>query len=401
MEENASPGTEVQLEVPIKITDADAGVNAMFIVAVKGNGSEAFMIDQKTHKITVRDGSMLDREHKDTYHLRLIAKDRGKIILQLEDNSRLKFAILNFMTFQLSGNLSTEAKLTIRIDDINDHTPRFVQMVIHHREGIDISPSSRNKHRGSHKNHTDSHSPKDLPVVIVPETTSIGTSVIRLRAADEDIDNNAAVTYRIFSEAYIPESGTVSKAYTTPHFNIHPLSGEVSVASVLPPETDFILNISATDKGGLEGKTSIKIHIKDVNNHAPHFEKAWYDFSIPEGVYHEHTLGQIQATDDDFGINGNISYSIVQKRDTSSDFPFKILSDGSLMVDGELDREFQEFYTFRIVAEDKGDKPHRTTVDVDVRISDLNDNYPVFYNYDKIIQVSEFLISYLMVLGNA
>ncbi|XP_065213230.1 cadherin-89D isoform X2 [Planococcus citri] len=361
VEENASPGTEVQLEVPLKITDADAGPNAIFIVAVKGNGSEAFMIDQKTHKITVRDGTMLDRETKDTYNLRLIAKDRG--------------------------NLSSEAKLTIRIDDINDHTPRFVQMVIHHREGIDISPSSRNKHRGSSKNHTDSHSPKDLPIVIVPETTAIGISIIRLRAADEDIDNNAAVSYRILSETYIPESGTVSKAYTTPHFTIHPISGEVSVASVLPPETDFILNISATDKGGLEGRTSIKIHIKDVNNHAPHFEKAWYDFSIPEGVYHEHTLGQIQATDDDFGINGNISYSIVQKRDTSSDFPFKMLSDGSLMVDGELDREFQEFYTFRIVAEDRGEKPHRTTVDVDVRISDLNDNYPVFYNYDKIIQV--------------
>lgn len=261
-------------------------------------------------------------------------------------------------------------------------------MVVHHREGIDISPPPRHKIRVSTRNFTDSRdSPKELPIVVVPETTSIGTSVIRLRASDDDLDDNAAVTYRILSETYIPESGTVSKVYTTPHFTIHALSGEVSVVSVLPPETDFILNISATDKGGLEGRTSIKIHIKDVNNHAPHFEKAWYDFSVPEGTYREHILGQIQAVDEDYGINGNISYSLVQKRDTSGDFPFKILPDGMLVVDGELDRELQEFYTFRIIAEDGGEKTHHSTVDVDVRVSDLNDNYPVFYNYDKIIQV--------------
>ena len=64
-----------------------------------------------------------------------------------------------------------------------------------------------------------------------------------------------------------------------------------------------------------------------------------------------------------------------------------IQSDGSLTVEGELDRELQEFYTFRILAEDGGEKPHHTTVDVDIRVSDLNDNYPVFYNYDKLIQV--------------
>lgn len=77
VEENALPGTEVKLENPLKIQDADAGVNALFIVMIKGNGSEAFMIDQKTHRVSVRDGAMLDRESRDAYYLRLIAKDRG------------------------------------------------------------------------------------------------------------------------------------------------------------------------------------------------------------------------------------------------------------------------------------------------------------------------------------
>lgn len=402
MEENSVPGTEVKLEVPLKIQDADAGTNAHFAVYIKGNGSDLFAIDQKTFKISVKDGAVIDREYRDMYYLRLIARDRGNtlIIYYLTTllGSILKhtLALLNaaeahskkyFTIISVLGNLSTEAKLTVHIQDANDHVPRFVQMVIHHREGVEVSPQ-RNRIRTPGRNNSETKEPfKDPPVIIVPETVAVGTLLIRLRANDEDIGDNAVVSYRILSETYIPESGTVTKKYTTPHFAIHPLTGEVSVANVLPPETDFILNVTATDKGGLEGHTSVKIHIKDVNNHAPHFEKAWYDFSIPEGVYRNHVLSQIQAVDEDFGANSNISYSIIQKRDNNADFPFKILSDGSLTVEGELDREMQEFYAFRIMAEDGAEKPLHTTVDVDVRVSDLNDNYPVFYNYDKLIQV--------------
>lgn len=262
-------------------------------------------------------------------------------------------------------------------------------MVIHHREGIDVA-AQRNRVRTSNRDQSNDWkeaAAKDPPIVVVPETIAVGTLVIRLRAADEDAAENAVVTYRILSETYIPESGTVTKKYTSPHFAIHPLTGEVSVANALPPETDFILNVTATDKGGLEGHTSVKMHIDDVNNHAPRFEKAWYDFSIPEGVYRQHLLSRIRATDDDFGANANVTYSILQKRESNTEFPFQITEEGALIVDGELDRELQEFYAFRLIAEDGGEKPLHSTVDVDVRVSDLNDNYPVFYNYDKVIQV--------------
>lgn len=286
----------------------------------------------------------------------------------------------------------------MRVQDANDHFPKFVQMVIHHREGVDVA-AQRNRVRTAGRNQTGDlkeNAIKDPPLVVVPETIAVGTLIIRLRATDDDVGDNAIVTYRILSETYIPESGTVTKKYTTPHFAIHPLTGEVSVANVLPPETDFILNVTATDKGSLEGHTSVKIHIKDVNNHAPHFEKAWYDFSIPEGIYRDHVLSQIQATDEDFGANANITYSILQKRESSTEFPFKINYDGALIVDGELDRELQEFYAFRLIAEDMGEKRLHTTVDVDVRVSDLNDNYPVFYNYDKVIQVRSITMSLLL-----
>ena len=79
MEENALPGTELKIEVPLKIQDADTGVNAAFSLYIKGNGSDSFAVDQKTFKIVVKEGASIDREVRDVYNLRLIARDRGEI----------------------------------------------------------------------------------------------------------------------------------------------------------------------------------------------------------------------------------------------------------------------------------------------------------------------------------
>lgn len=79
VEENTVPEAEVKLEVPLRIQDPDLGVNAQFMVMLKGNGSEFFFVDQKLQKILVKEGAILDREVKDTYHLKLVAKDRGTV----------------------------------------------------------------------------------------------------------------------------------------------------------------------------------------------------------------------------------------------------------------------------------------------------------------------------------
>ena len=78
VEENAPAETELKMEVPLHIHDADTGVNAIFSVYIKGNGSELFAVDQKTFKVQVKEGAIIDREHRDVYYLRLIARDRGK-----------------------------------------------------------------------------------------------------------------------------------------------------------------------------------------------------------------------------------------------------------------------------------------------------------------------------------
>lgn len=128
----------------------------------------------------------------------------------------------------------------------------------------------------------------------------------------------------------------------------------------------------------------------------------------------DHILSKIQAVDDDFADNARLSYSIVidaaaaaaaaedggqdeqdeeeeqEQDEENAVVPFKIsATDGTLTVHGELDREVRELHRFRIVAEDNAqppDKRLRSSVKVAVRVSDLNDNAPIFYGYDKLIK---------------
>ncbi len=79
IEENSLPNSEVKLEIPVKIQDADANGNAYFSVNIRGNGSDFFAIDQKTYKIFVKEGAVIDREYREMYYLRLVARDRGEL----------------------------------------------------------------------------------------------------------------------------------------------------------------------------------------------------------------------------------------------------------------------------------------------------------------------------------
>jgi hypothetical protein len=226
-----------------------------------------------------------------------------------------------------------------------------------------------------------------LPLVSVPETLTVGFPVLRLLAIDKDNGENSTVVYKLVSETYIPEI-TVVAPYTTHHFTVHPTTCEVTVSGILPPQTEFRLNITATDTGGLEAYVVARVFIKDVNNNPPVFEKSRYYFEIVEGEYSRKLLGHVMASDPDFGENANVSYTLLKKRDSNAALPFMVSSDGVITVEGKLDQEEQSVYNFRIMAQDNGpvNRRLRSTVDVEVKVLDVNDNPPMFYSYSKLVQ---------------
>ena len=155
----------------------------------------------------------------------------------------------------------------------------------------------------------------------------------------------------------------------------------------------YTLKIKVTDDSGLTAQTSIEASVEDVNDHPPVFAKTSYEFRISEGTYDKVKIGEILASDGDVGINAEVRYEISTPKVNVIKLDRK---DGSLYVDGNLDRESTSEMTFEIIAKDratsrndKGEQVHSAKVNITLFILDINDNAPTFYGYTRLRRKEE------------
>ena len=368
--ENCVSGTEVDLNYLVHVSDKDAGANGQFTVTIFGNGSEKFRLDRNSGKIFFTSAdSRLDREETSVFNLRLVAKDKG--------------------------GLYDEAILVIMVEDENDNAPVFMEMVVFDNvEVVEVDrlgnrighfEEAKNGTKGTYVLRTKRTKTKMAPLFKLKEDAGVGSPVVKLVAEDRDFGDNGVVKYEMVSETYIPNEYSAEPFHLTQYFMVHGTNGEISVARKLPPESEFRLNISASDKGGLRDHVSVRLVIEDVNDHAPVFGKSWYNFDVEESSYSNTILGRVEATDSDFGPNANITYRITEK---DKNLPFTVSPQGGvLVINGLLDRETQNKYTFVISAKDnpRSSPSLSSFVNVEVNIIDVNDNPPAFYGYDDVI----------------
>ncbi|XP_065073124.1 cadherin-89D isoform X2 [Ochlerotatus camptorhynchus] len=214
----------------------------------------------------------------------------------------------------------------------------------------------------------------------LPENVEIGKVILKLTASDEDFDKNSKVIYEIVNQEESPSNNRSS------YFKVDRNSGELKAVKRLPPETEIKLNISAKDVGGLTDVISLEFKIYDVNDNSPVFEQQWYTFKVEEGSYPitGKMIGLVKATDEDLGMNGNVSYLLLAEDDAK--IPFSIAPlDGTIRVSGEIDRESISSYHFKVLASDNNfDLKLSAMVDVEVIVLDKNDNSPEFTTYDEL-----------------
>ncbi|XP_053686645.1 cadherin-89D-like [Sabethes cyaneus] len=215
----------------------------------------------------------------------------------------------------------------------------------------------------------------------LPENVEVGKVILKLTASDDDFDKNSKVFYEIVNqEEVLPTQNRSS------YFKIDRNSGELKAVKRLPPESEIRLNVSAKDVGGLADVIGLEFKIYDVNDNAPVFEKQWYTFKVDEGNYPitGSRIGQVRATDEDLGMNGNVSYLLLAEDDMK--IPFSISPyDGMIRVSGEIDRETVSSYQFKVLASDNNfDLKLSAMVDVEVIVQDKNDNSPEFTAYDDL-----------------
>uniref|UniRef100_A0A8C4WKK2 Cadherin domain-containing protein n=1 Tax=Gopherus evgoodei TaxID=1825980 RepID=A0A8C4WKK2_9SAUR len=92
----------------------------------------------------------------------------------------------------------------------------------------------------------------------------------------------------------------------------------------------------------------INITISDVNDHIPKFSKPVYSFDVPEDT----TPAAILATDDDSGVNGEITYTVSEDDEDGMFFLNPVT--GVFNLTRMLDYEVQQYYILTVHAGDGG-----------------------------------------------
>ncbi|XP_068613957.1 protocadherin alpha-3-like [Brachionichthys hirsutus] len=260
----------------------------------------------------------LDREQKAEHRLVITAFDGG------------------------SPSKSASLNLTITVLDVNDNRPVFG---------------------------------KDIYTVSLDENSPRGTLVIQLNATDLDEGLNGEVEYAF---------GKTQKKNVRDTFELNNVTGEIRVKGNVDFEDTEVyrLNVQASDKGQLPwtSESRVVINIKDVNDNKPDIEITSLSNLIPEDSKPGTVISLISVTDRDSGLNGKIICKI------RNDVPFDLTPSieenmFSLVTKGRLDRESVSHYDITITATDCGEPPLSTVKSLSVKVSDVNDNRPVFSQY--------------------
>lgn len=140
----------------------------------------------------------------------------------------------------------------------------------------------------------------------------------------------------------------------------------------------YTLTIEAYDKGSpssLSNVVPVTIEIQSVNEFAPKLQHPDSIYvKIPENIAVGSKIANINATDKDYGIDGQLTYSIFSGNE---DNKFAINSNtGVITINNELDYETVVRYTFSVRVSDNAPPAQRlsTIAKVTVRLTNVNDS---------------------------
>ncbi|XP_072558043.1 protocadherin gamma-A11-like isoform X12 [Paramormyrops kingsleyae] len=226
-------------------------------------------------------------------------------------------------------------KINVKVLDANDNAPVFTKKL--YRTGVS------------------ENSPKDTLVTTVSATDS-----------DKGVNGEVTYSFRLMSET---ESGV---------FEIDEKSGDIFVRGSIDFEKDQIyeINVEARDHGGFTDSCAVIIDIIDVNDNIPVITLTSFTNPVSEDALPGATIAVINIKDLDSGENGEVTCEI------SENSPFIIKSFITnyfvLQTKEQLNREAIAEYNITFKAFDHGNPSLSNKKTLHIRVSDVNDNEPVF-----------------------
>lgn len=204
---------------------------------------------------------------------------------------------------------------------------------------------------------------------VVSEDSLAGTPVTTVTATDPDEDS------RIHYE--------ITGGNTRGRFSISSQNGRglITIAQMLDykQEKRFVLTVTASDSGSRTDTALVYVNVSDANNYSPEFENAPYSVSVFEDAPIGVTVLVVSATDADVGKNAQITYSLATDNGEQVITEFTINPQtGAITTTKALDRESVPSYLLTVTARDGGVPSLSDTTDVEISVTDVNDNAPVF-----------------------
>uniref|UniRef100_A0A8C6MUZ9 Cadherin related 23 (otocadherin) n=1 Tax=Mus spicilegus TaxID=10103 RepID=A0A8C6MUZ9_MUSSI len=314
--EMTPPDSDVTTVVAV---DPDLGENGTLVYSIHPP-NKFYSLNSTTGKIRTTH-VMLDRENPDPVEAELMRK----IIVSVTDCGRPPL------------KATSSATVFVNLLDLNDNDPTF----------------------------------QNLPFVAeILEGTPAGVSVYQVVAIDLDEGLNGLVSYRM--QVGMPRMD----------FVINSTSGVVTTTAELDREriAEYQLRVVASDAGTptKSSTSTLTIRVLDVNDETPTFFPAVYNVSVSEDVPREFRVVWLNCTDNDVGLNAELSYFITAG---NVDGKFSVgYRDAVVRTVVGLDRETTAAYTLVLEAIDNGPvgKRHTGTATVFVTVLDVNDNRPIF-----------------------
>ncbi|XP_066507619.1 protocadherin gamma-A8-like [Hoplias malabaricus] len=268
----------------------------------------------------------------------IVDQNSGEIIL----NGEIDFERSNHYQLDIQardeGGLSDSCKVIIDVLDINDNQPT-----------VDIISMSSS----------------------ISEEAPPGTVVAMMKVNDPDSGANGRVQCSI--------SENIPFSITSPSSNFFSLRTEQELDR--ERDSEYNITVLCSDEGvpSLSSSASLHLHVSDVNDNAPVFERRSYEAFVPENNAPGLSIFTVKARDADSKQNARVSYVL----EDGSVNGVPVSSYVSVSADGgvvsaarSFDYEQLKDFRFRVRAQDGGSPPLSSNVSVKIQIQDQNDNAP-------------------------
>lgn len=179
---------------------------------------------------------------------------------------------------------------------------------------------------------------------------------------------------------------TLTVTSETDKFSINQDTGVLSTKVKLDFEqkSSYTVQVSIMD-GTNRDDASVLVEVLDINDNSPVFENHPATVPVPE----DHTVGDevtsVTATDADSEFNGEVQYTLLGG---VGRFNVDKVT-GVITLAAPLDRETQDEYRLVITAQDQGRPTRSATTSLEISVTDINDNAPIFSKQQYETTVSE------------